>query len=71
MAETHQKIKQYLLDNGISQTHVARESGISLPAMSAILSGNRRLTAEEYVAICNALRVSVSTFTQDGHDLGS
>lgn len=56
------KIKQYLDDKGITQAFVSEKTGMKAPILSATLSGKRRLLAEEYINICNALEVSADYF---------
>ena len=59
-----QKIKKYLDENGITQTHVSTKTGISLPKLNLALNGNRRMTFEEYELICGALNVGVDRFLE-------
>lgn len=59
------KIKQYLQDNGISQTHVAEKIGMTRLKMNQALNGNRKVYAEELLAICKVLNVSPETFGED------
>ena len=56
------RVFEYLKQNGISQTHISKESGIPLPKLNLALNGKRRLTFEEYEEICWALGVSVDQF---------
>lgn len=56
------RIFEYLKQNGISQTHISKESGIPLPKLNLALNGKRRLTFEEYEEICWVLGVSVDQF---------
>lgn len=56
------KIKAYLIENGISQTFVAKRANIDLPKLNMSLNGNRRLTFEEYEYICWALNVNTDYF---------
>ena len=58
------RIKEYMAEKGIMQVAVANAIGISKVAMSETLKGNRRLTAEEYIAICDFLEVPYSKFTE-------
>lgn len=55
-------IRNYLEDKGITQEWLAQKIGMSKQTMSATLKGTRRLTAEEYVAICAALDLSMDYF---------
>lgn len=48
-------INNYMRENGIKQKTVAEKSGISKCALSATLTKNRKLTADEYEKICTAL----------------
>ena len=57
-----ERIKEYAAEMGIKQNAVAKAAGISASAMSEAMRGNRRLTAEEYVAICDFLNVPYSKF---------
>lgn len=56
------KIKNYLLDKGISQAHVSRESKINPVKLNLALNGNRRLTFNEYAVICGVLGVNTDFF---------
>lgn len=56
------RIKQYLDENGITQTHVSYRTNIPLPKLNLALNGNRRLTFEEYELICGCLNVDASAF---------
>lgn len=56
------RIKQYLAENGISQTFISQKSGIPLPKLNLSLNGRRKMTLEEYTGICNALNVRVDKF---------
>lgn len=58
------KIKQYLDDNGISQTHVSNATRIPLPKLNLALNGKRRLTFEEYELICGAVNVGADKFLE-------
>lgn len=58
-----ERIKEYMDEKGIMQVAVANAIGMSKVAIGETLRGNRRLTAEEYVAICDFLEVPYSKFT--------
>lgn len=55
-------IKQYLKENGISQTFISKKTEINLPKLNLALNGKRKLTFDEYCLICGALGVSTSHF---------
>lgn len=62
--EVAEKIRMYMDRNGITQAHVSRKTGISMPKLNLALNGKRRFTFEEYEAICWALGVGVETFLE-------
>jgi len=64
---TGNKIKEYLISKGISQTFVANKTGIPISKLNAALNGNRKILAEEYFAICQVLNVPLDTFIEKGH----
>lgn len=55
-------IKHYLEENGISQTHLSKKTGIELPKLNLSLNGKRNLTFPEYELICGALKVNTDFF---------
>lgn len=57
-----ENIAQYLKDNGITQSHVAERAGMHKQTFSNAMCGKRRLTADEYVLICDALGKSADYF---------
>ena len=58
------KIKMYLDDRGISQSHISSKTKIPLAKLNLSLNGKRRLTFEEYELICGALEIDTSTFLE-------
>lgn len=57
-----EKIKSYLLDNGISQKFLSNKTKIATTTLNAILNGKRKLLASEYFLICNALELPLDYF---------
>ncbi len=57
-----EKIKEYLEENGISQTFISKKTGIDLPKLNLSLNGNRRMTFPEYELVCGALNVNKDKF---------
>ena len=55
-------IVKYLKSNGIKQTFIANGIGISQAAMSSLAKGERDLDVEEYVKICDLLKVNYDFF---------
>lgn len=62
------KIRQHIEQKGISQAAIARKAGMTKQAMSTSLRGMRKLSAEEYVAICDALDVSTDYFAEEDEE---
>lgn len=62
--ETGMKIKSYLDERGISQVFLSEKSNIPAPKLNLALNGKRKLTFDEYEAICWALGVGVDTFLE-------
>ena len=58
------KIKTYLEERGISQIFLSEKSKIPAAKLSLALNGKRKLTFDEYEAICYALGVGVDTFLE-------
>lgn len=59
-----EKIKNYLNDNGISQTHISSVTGIPFIKLNYSLNGKRKLQFEEYELICGALNIPIDTFLE-------
>lgn len=55
-------IDKYLLEKGISKTHVSKRSGITKSRISALTNGKGKMLLEEYLAICKALDVKPTQF---------
>lgn len=60
--EVNKKLRKYLEDNGIKQSFLISVTGISQEKMSNIITGKRKITAEELSKICIALNVSADLF---------
>lgn len=57
-----ERIKAYVDEKGIKQVAIASATGMSKVAVSETLNGNRTLTAEEFVRICDFLEVPCERF---------
>jgi transcriptional regulator with XRE-family HTH domain len=55
-------IKQYIDSHGVTQTFIAKKTGIDVRKINAMLNGNRQIIAEEYLEICDALSVPYDMF---------
>lgn len=60
-----QRIKNYLVENGIKQTFLSEKTAIPNPILVAMLSGKRKIEVMEYVRICQALKVDMKTFLDE------
>ena len=60
-----ERINAYIKDMGIKQIAVANAIGVSKATMSQILKGERKLSADEYAAICRHLNVPYETFLEE------
>lgn len=59
------KVKEYLDQRGVKYSYLSRMIGIPMNLLSLTLNGKRRMSVEEYFAICKALDVSVETFVPE------
>lgn len=55
-------IKKYLKENGIKQSFVSERTGIPAPILNMMLNDNRKIEANEYMQICEAIGVSLDYF---------
>lgn len=55
-------IKAYLIENGIKQSYVAKKTGIPAPILNMMLNNNRKIGANEYMWICDAIGVPLEQF---------
>lgn len=58
----HDEIARYMEGRGVKQVWLAEAAGMSCPNLSMKLSGTRRLYADEYERICDALGVPYDLF---------
>jgi transcriptional regulator with XRE-family HTH domain len=57
-------IKEHLTNRGITQTFICIKTKIPNNIMSPMLNGKRKISAEEYFLICEALHVPLDTFAK-------
>lgn len=55
-------IKEYIEANGIKQAFVAKKTGISASILNMMLNDNRKIEANEYMKICDAIGVPLEQF---------
>lgn len=56
------QIREYIIEQGLKLGAVAEKVGIPMNTFSAMMNGKRKITAEEYFAICMALDVPLEKF---------
>lgn len=59
-----EKLRAYIIENGIDISALAMRCGMSLAELSAMLSGERMLYADELREICIALNLSPELFVE-------
>ena len=59
------KIKEYMDKNGIKQTFLAKETGISDSRISKILNQGTSINCIDYYKICKALNVPLGLFLEE------
>lgn len=57
-------IKAYMDAEGLKATVIAGKAGIKDPIFSAMVNEKRKISAEEYFAICRALNVPLDRFVE-------
>ncbi len=62
MMGVNEKLKKYIEEKGIKQAFLCKETGMSADSISRILKLTRKITAEEFLSICNALKVDPRIF---------
>lgn len=55
-------IKRYLDQNGIKQIFVSEQTGIPANKLNMMLNDNRKIEANEYMNICDAIGVPLDYF---------
>ena len=57
-----QRIDAYIKDNGYGRKTIAALANMKYSAFLSALAGKRKLSVEEYIKICNALNVPLTSF---------
>ena len=55
------RIMKHLKDNGIRQSHLAKQINMKYSTLNMKLNNNINITAEEIEAICGALKIKPNT----------
>lgn len=62
-------MKEYLDENGIKYSYLSEKIGMPMNILSPLLNGKRKMSAEEYFTICEALGLSVDTFVPNEEEV--
>lgn len=57
-------LKDYIESLGIKKSFISEKTGIPESAISRILNGNIRLTADAFAAICDAIGVQMDAIVE-------
>ncbi len=57
MVPIYKRLRNYLVCNEFCQKTVALDAGMTQAKLSQLLTGHRRLTIEDYLRICRALKL--------------
>ena len=60
-----EKIGEYLDENGITQAFLAEKAKMTPISVSMMVNGTRKVSAEEYIRICRALKLDLEYFAND------
>lgn len=60
-----EKIKKYMTEKKIPVNKLAEKSGLNVRTLYAIFNDGRKITVEEYAAICKGLNVELDFFFSD------
>ncbi|MBE6904336.1 MAG: helix-turn-helix transcriptional regulator [Ruminococcaceae bacterium] len=57
-----EQLNTYISENGIKQIYIAQKTGLTADTVSKMLNGSRRILADEFLLICNALNIDPNIF---------
>lgn len=60
-----ERIGEYLDQNGITQAFLAAKARMTPTSVSMVVNGTRKVSAEEYIRICRALKLDLEYFAGD------
>lgn len=67
----NQKLNNFICERGIKQSYIAEQTGISKDAISKILRGKRKITADEFLRICNSVQIDPNIFRAENTNRAS
>jgi transcriptional regulator with XRE-family HTH domain len=60
-----ERVREYIVGKDLSQKIIAENMNISEARLSLMLTGKRRMTVDDYLAICKAISVPPIRFLND------
>lgn len=63
----NERLSVYVSENGIKQVYIAQKTGLTPDTVSKMLNGSRRILADEFLLICNALNIDPNIFRKNQH----
>lgn len=56
------KLKAIIEERGIKQSHICEKTGMTADCVSRILNSTRKISAEEFLKICEVLEIDPKIF---------
>ena len=53
----HMRVRMAVEDSGLKHRFIAQQLGVSPPVLSAMLSGQRKILADEFFLLCEAMKM--------------
>ena len=60
-----ERVREYIVEKDLSQKIIAENMNTSEARLSLMLTGKRRMTVDDYIAICKAISVPPTRFLND------
>jgi transcriptional regulator with XRE-family HTH domain len=60
-----ERVREYIVGKDLSQKIIAENMNTSEARLSLMLTGKRRMTVDDYLAICKAISVPPTRFLND------
>ncbi len=60
--DIQKRIAQFINDNGVKQSFLSEKTGLSRNIISGIMTSQRKMSADEYFMICQALNKEPNYF---------
>lgn len=65
MIPIYERVRNYVVEKGISQKIMAENMHTSESRVSMMLNGKRKMTVDDYVCACKAIAVSPTKFLDE------